>query len=124
MPSRCINKRLVFIGLAEIRNIKNAPKWRDIGKFAPLRCARLVFLNLYGNDALASFGERVDDLVTMNTAPGGNVAFHSRVGAGHSEQVTVGKGLDLVLRTNDRHRAEQSASINLVFRHASSPELL
>ncbi len=77
-------------------------------------------MNPDSDDYLASFRERSDDLVTMDAAPGWNVACYSRVGAGHSEQVTIFKGFDLILGANDRHRAEQSAGINLVFRHTNS----
>ena len=81
-------------------------------------------MNPDGDDYLASFCERIDDLVTMDAAPGWNVACHSWVGAGHSEQVTIFKGVDLVLGANDRHRTEKSAGINLVFRHTNSRGLL
>ena len=120
MPSRCINKRLVFAGVAGIGNFLTAPIWCVFRQAAPKRCLSLIFLDPDGDAYLASFRQGVHDLMTMNSTPGWNVVFDSRVSADNSEQIASGKGLDLVLCANDRHRAEQSSGINLVFRHTSS----
>ena len=63
-------------------------------------------MNPDGDDYLASFRERIDDLVTMDAAPGWNVASYAWVGAAYSEQVTILEGVDFILSTNDRHRAQ------------------
>jgi len=81
-------------------------------------------MNSDGDEYFPFLCKRIDDLVTMDAAPGWNVAGDTRVGAGHREQVTIFKGVDLVLGANHRHRAEKSASIDLVIRHASSRGLL
>ena len=74
-------------------------------KNALLWCASLAFMNLNGDDYLATFCERLYDLVAMDSAPGWNVASHSWVGASHYEQVTILEGVDFILGPNNRHRA-------------------
>ena len=65
-----------------------------------------LFMNSNGDDYLAIFCERLDDLVAMDSAPSWNVAFHAWIGAGNCEQVTILEGIDFVLGANDRHRTQ------------------
>lgn len=122
MPSGCINKRFVFTGLAEIVKYKNAPLRGVVRVDALFWCLLLAFMNPDGDDNFSTFCERLNNLVSMDAGPGGNVASHARIGAGHGEQVAIVKCLDLVLRANDGQRTEQSTGINLMFRHTSSLE--
>ena len=105
MPSQCINKRLVFTGLARIHNIIFALFWCEQQDFALLWCPRLAFMNSDGDNDFASFCDRLDDLVAMDAAPGRDVASYAWIGATHSEQITMLEGFDFILGTNDRHRA-------------------
>ena len=106
MPSRCINKRLVFTGLSRIHNIIFALFRCDQQDFAPSWCRPLAFINSDGDNDFATFCERLDDLVAMDSAPGRDVAFYAWIGATHSEQITILEGFDFILGTNDRHRAQ------------------
>ena len=63
-------------------------------------------MNPDGDYNFATFCDRLDDLVAMDTAPGWNVASYAWVGAAYSEQVTILEGVDFILSTNDRHRTQ------------------
>ena len=61
-------------------------------------------MNPDGDEYFMFLCKRIDNLVTMDPAPGWNVAGHTRVGACNSQQVAIFKGVDLVLGANDGHR--------------------
>ena len=103
MPSRFINKRPVFNELAGVRDTRRELFWCDRHDFASLWCSRLAFMNLYGDENLATFCDRPDDLVAMDAAPGWDVAFYARISAGDNKYVTILEGVDFVLCANDRH---------------------
>ena len=65
-----------------------------------------LFMNSNGDDNLATFCERLDDLVAMDSAPSWNVASDAWIGACHCEQVIILEGIDFVLGANDRHRTQ------------------
>jgi hypothetical protein len=47
-------------------------------------------MNFHDDGYLVSCCESTDDLAAMDAAPDWNAVCHFRVGAGHSEEVTIG----------------------------------